>query len=319
MDKISVVVPCYNEAENIELFYNTMEEINEEYEKATFEYIFVNDGSKDNSLEILRKLRTKDEKVRYISFARNFGKEAGILAGLKAATGDYTVVIDADLQHSPELIVKMHQILITSDYDSVVANRSIRKEKSFLKRVMLNGFYKTFRKFTKLNIYDNEMDFRMMTRQMLDAVLQLTEYNRFTKGIFNYVGFNTININQKEIKRQKGETKFGFKALFKYSIEAFTSFTGMPLLISFIVGLVFIFIALISFIFIILKSIFTSYILTSPAIILPTIFMISGINLVFLGLVGIYIYKIYLEVKNRPLYIIKETEKDYDKKNIKNI
>lgn len=308
MKKLSIVVPCYNEEEVLETFYKTVSEILKDV-KIEKEYVFIDDGSKDKTLEILRKLAKKDKNVRYISFSRNFGKEAGMFAGLENATGDYVVVMDADLQHDPKLLPKMLETLEKENYHSVAVRRINRKEG--LRGFLSKKFFKIMSKLSGLNTAEGEMDYRMMKRNMVDACISMKEKNRFTKGIFSYVGFNTKWIEQENIERELGSTKWNMKGLIKYSLEGITAFSTTPLIYSAILGMLFILIAFILFVVVIVKMIggatFFNFIT-----LLCFLFVFSGIQLFALGVIGEYLSKMYLEIKNRPVYLVKETEKDLD-------
>ena len=273
--KISVVVPCYNEEESLPIFYEEIKKVMKQMKKIKFELIFINDGSKDATLDILRSLARNNKKVRYISFSRNFGKEAGILAGLEAATGDYICMMDADLQDPPSLLIEMYDTLQNSDYDCV-ATRSVSR----------NGY------------------------SMVDAILSLKEYNRYSKGIFSWVGFNTKWLTFENQERVAGTTKWNFWKLFAYSMESIIGFSTVPLLISSIAGILFCIISFIMIIVIICKTLIFGDPVSGWPSTVCIIFFVSGIQLFCLGIMGQYLAKTYLEVKNRPIYIIKETEKD---------
>ena len=316
MEKISVVVSCYNEEKALPLFYEEMERVRKkDFEGIVeFEYIFVNDGSKDNTLKIIKELNQKDPKVRYISFSRNFGKEAAMYAGLEAAEGDYVTLMDADLQDPPALLKQMYDAIKNEGYDSVGTRRVTRKGEPPIRSFFARMFYKIINKMSNIEMVDGARDYRLMKRQVVDAILSLKEYNRYSKGLFSFVGFDTKWIEYENVERVAGETKWSFWKLFKYTLEGITAFSTTPLIFSSIIGLIFCVVAFIAIIFIIVKTL----IYGDPTAGWPSmaciIVFVSGIQLFTIGIIGQYLSKTYLEVKKRPIYIIKETEKDYNKK-----
>jgi len=310
MDKISVIVPCYNEEDVLELFDIEMEKIKKELPKVKFEIIYINDGSKDNTLKILRELSKKSKDNKYISFSKNFGKEAGIYAGLKNATGDYAVVIDADLQHNPYTIIEMYNILKNSEYDSVAVRRVNRKGEKKIISFFSRMFYKLIKAISQIEVVDGEMDFRMMNKKMYKSVLKLSEANRFSKGIFSWVGFDTKWLEQENIERVAGETKWSFWKLLVYSMSGITAFSTMPLVISSIMGLLFCLLSFIIIIYIIIKTIIVGVLTPGWASTVCIIFLVSGVQLFCIGILGQYLGKTYMESKNRPIYITKESNID---------
>ena len=308
MEKISVVVSCYNEEKALPLFYEEMERVRKkDFEGIVeFEYIFVNDGSKDNTLKIIKELNQKDPKVRYISFSRNFGKEAAMYAGLEAAEGDYVTLMDADLQDPPSLIPEMLKYI--SKYDIVGTRRVTRKGEPPIRSFFARLFYKIANKITKIELVDGARDFRLMKREVVNAILDLKEYNRFSKGIFQWVGFETKWLEYENIERQKGETSWSFWELFKYSIEGIVSFTTAPLHIATIIGIFFSIIAFLSIIVIVIKTLLFGDPVEGWPSTISIILFLSGIQLFAAGIIGEYLAKIYLESKKRPLYIIKEKD-----------
>ena len=316
MEKISIVVSCYNEEKALPLFYEEMERVRKkDFEGIVeFEYIFVNDGSKDNTLKIIKELNQKDPKVRYISFSRNFGKEAAMYAGLEAAEGDYVTLMDADLQDPPALLKQMYDAIKNEGYDSVGTRRVTRKGEPPIRSFFARMFYKIINKMSNIEMVDGARDYRLMKRQVVDAILSLKEYNRYSKGLFSFVGFDTKWIEYENVERVAGETKWSFWKLFKYALEGITAFSTTPLIFSSIIGLIFCVVAFIAIIFIIVKTL----IYGDPTAGWPSmaciIVFVSGIQLFTIGIMGQYLSKTYLEVKKRPIYIIKETEKDYNKK-----
>ncbi|MBO7387547.1 MAG: glycosyltransferase family 2 protein [Lachnospiraceae bacterium] len=307
MSLLSVVVPCYNEEENVPYFYEEFLKNKDFFEKEgiDFEIIYVDDGSKDNTASKVKELRGKDERVRLLSFSRNFGKEAAMYAGLRKSKGDYVAIMDADLQDPPSLIPEMFGY-IKEGYDSVATRRVSRKGEPLIRSFFARRFYKFMKRVSKTEIVDGARDFRLMSRVMVDAVLELTEYNRFTKGIFGWVGFETKWVEFENIERVKGETKWSFWGLFKYSIEGITAFSTAPLNFASVMGVIFCILAFLLIIFtIIRKAIFGDPTSGWPSLVC-IISLISGVQLLCLGIMGQYLSRTYLEVKNRPIYIIKE-------------
>lgn len=307
---ISVVVPCYNEEESLPIFYNEINKIIKKMKKVKFELIFINDGSKDKTLNILRDLAKKDPNVRYISFSRNFGKEAGILAGLKASKGDYVTLMDVDLQDPPQLLIEMYDEIINGEYDCIATRSVSRNGYSFFRKLFTKWYYKIINKISKTTIVDGARDFRLMTRQMVDAILSLEEYNRYSKGIFSWVGFNTKWITFENTERVAGNTKWNFWKLFAYSLESIVGFSTVPLLISSIIGVLFCLIAFIMIVVVIIKTLVFGDPVSGWPSLVCIIFFVSGIQLFCIGIMGQYLAKTYLETKNRPIYIVKETEED---------
>ncbi len=312
MEKISVVVSCYNEEKALPLFYEEMERVRkQDFEGiADFEYIFVNDGSKDNTLEIMKKLRTQDDKVRYVSFSRNFGKEAAMLAGLEAAQGDYVTLMDADLQDPPALLKQMYDIIKNEGYDQVGTRRVTRKGEPAIRSFFARMFYKIINKMSDIEMVDGARDYRLMKKQVVQAIISLQEYNRYSKGLFSFVGFNTKWIEYENVERVAGETKWSFWKLFKYALEGITAFSTTPLIFSSIIGLIFCAVAFFAIIFIIAKTLIYGDPTSGWPSLACIIVFVSGIQLFTIGIIGQYLSKTYLEVKKRPIYIVKETEKD---------
>ena len=307
MSKLSIVVPCYNEEETIPLFYPAVEKVVKQMPVET-EYWFVNDGSNDGTLAELRKLHAQDpERVHYVSFSRNFGKEAGLYAGLQATTGDYVVVMDADLQDPPEYLPEMYKAISTGEYDCVGMRRTDRKGEAKFKSFLSNQFYNVINKISDTKIVSGARDYRMMTRQMVDAVLSLTEYNRFSKGIFNWVGFKTKYLPYKNVERVAGTTDWSTWKLFKYAIDGITDFSEAPLAIATWAGGLTAFISIIGMIIVVIRKILEpSSSAFGWASMVCIILFLGGIQLLCLGIVGRYIGRIYMQTKKRPIYIIKE-------------
>ena len=312
MNKISIIVPCYNEEDVLDIFYSKIVEVSSKMD-VEFEYIYVDDGSIDKTLEIIKEHSLKDERVKYVSFSRNFGKEAAMYAGLKKATGDYVAIMDADLQDPPDLLPKMYETVLSKEYDCVASKRKTRKGEPILRSFFSKLFYKIINKMSKTEIVDGARDYRLMTRKMVDSILQVTEYNRFSKGIFSWVGFKTKWIAYDNIERAAGKTKWNFWKLFMYSLDGITAFSTAPLIFSALLGLMFCFISFFLIIFIIVKTcIYGDPVSGWPSTICIILF-VSGIQLFSLGIMGQYMSKEYMEIKNRPLYIIKETDEDIKK------
>lgn len=313
MKKISIVVPCYNEQEAIPYFYEEICKVTKKMNDITFEFLFINDGSKDHTLDILRDLSSLDKRVRFISFSRNFGKEAGMYAGLENATGDYVAIMDADLQDPPALLPEMYNAILNEGYDSVATRRVSRVGEPKIRSFFARMFYLLINKMSKTDIVDGARDFRLMTRQMVDAILSMNEYNRFSKGIFGWVGFNTKWLPYQNIERVAGTTKWSFWKLFIYSIEGVVAFSTAPLTIAAISGIVFCLIAFIMIIIVILKTLMFGDPVAGWPSMISIIFLVSGVQLFCLGIIGQYLAKAYLETKKRPIYIVKETEKSIRK------
>ncbi len=310
-EKISIIVPCYNEEESLPIFYKEIDKISKEMKVVDFEFLFINDGSRDKTLNILREMAKKDKRVRYISFSRNFGKEAGMWAGLENANGDYVAIMDADMQDPPSKVKEMYDILSKDkEYDCVGLYTVDHKDYSFFRRICTNIWYKLIAKISNNRQVPGVRDFRLMRRQMVDAILEMKEYNRYTKGIFSFVGFNTKWLEFKTGDRVAGTSKFNFWKLFKYALEGIVSFSTAPLVLSAIIGVIFCFIAFVAILVIIIKTLaFGDPVSGWPSLACIIIF-VSGVQLFFLGVIGMYLSKTYLEVKKRPIYIVKETEKD---------
>jgi glycosyltransferase involved in cell wall biosynthesis len=310
MEKISVVVPCYNEEEALPLFYEEMERVRkQDFEGIEFEYIFINDGSKDKTLAEIRELRNKDDKVRYVSFSRNFGKEAAMMAGLEAAEGDYITLMDADLQDPPSLLRKMYDTLKNEHFDCVGTRRVTRKGEPPIRSFFARIFYKLINKMSEVEMVDGARDYRLMTKQMVKSIISMKEYNRYSKGLFSFVGFDTKWIEYENIERVAGETKWSFWKLFKYAIEGITAFSTVPLILSSVIGLLFCLIAFVFIILIIIRTLAFGDPTSGWPSMVCIIFFVSGVQLFSLGIIGQYLSKTYLEVKHRPIYIVKETEK----------
>ena len=306
MDKISLVFPCYNEEEALPYLYKEIVKVANEMSEQEFEFIFVNDGSKDKTLTVIKELAVNDSRIHYVSFSRNFGKEAGIYAGLKKASGDYVALMDADLQDPPCLLQEMYTALKTEDYDCVATRRVDRKGEPPIRSFFAKRFYQLINNISDTEIVDGARDFRLMTRQMVDSILEVSEYNRFSKGIFGWVGYNTKWIAYQNVERVAGETKWSFWGLFFYSMEGIIAYSTRPLQIASLFGIVFCLVAFFMICFIILKTIVFQEDVQGYASTICIIFFIGGIQLFCIGILGQYLAKTYLEAKKRPLYIVKD-------------
>ena len=306
MKKISIIVPCYNEEKAIPFFYEEITKISKTL-KYNFEFIFVNDGSKDNTIKIIKEYSKKDKKVKYIDFSRNFGKEAAMYAGLELSTGDYVAIMDADLQDPPALLPDMLKAIEKDGYDCVGTRRVTRKGEPPIRSFFARMFYKIINKISKIEMVDGARDYRLMTRQMVNSILELKEYNRYSKGLFQFVGYNTLWLEYENIERVAGETKWSFWKLFLYAIEGIIAFSTIPLAISSIAGIIFCLISFILILVIITKTLVFGDPTSGWPSLVCIIFFVSGIQLFCLGIMGQYLSKTYLETKKRPIYIMKET------------
>lgn len=315
MKKISIIVPCYNEEQAIPFFYEEITKIAKELDKYDFEFIFVNDGSKDKTITIVKDYAKKDNRVKFIHFSRNFGKEAAMLAGLELSKGDYVAIMDADLQDPPSLLPKMLNLLNdpNNDYDSVGTRRVTRKGEPPIRSFFARMFYKIINKMSKVEMVDGARDYRLMKREVVNSILELKEYNRYSKGLFEFVGYNTKWLEFENVQRVAGETKWSFWKLFLYAIEGIVAFTTAPLAIASIVGILFCLISFIMIIVIIVKTLTLGDPTSGWPSLVCIIFFVSGIQLFCLGIIGEYLAKTYLETKKRPIYIIKETNMEKTK------
>ncbi len=315
MKLVSVVVPCYNEEEVLPMFYEEIIKVTNgmkaEHSELEFEFLFINDGSKDRTLEIFRELTDRDKRVRYISLSRNFGKESGMYAGLKNAKGDYVVIMDADLQHPPEFIPQMYNYVKDGEYDCATTRRVSRNGESKVRSWFARLFYKIMNKISDTEIVDGAQDFRFMTRQMVDAILEMSEYNRFSKGIFSWVGFRVKYMPYENVERKAGTTSWSFWGLFKYSLEGIMAFSTFPLSLSVFLGILCIIIALIVFVVGIIVTAVNPFKAFGWYVIASTVLTVGGLIMLCLGIMGLYLAKMYLEVKKRPVYIAGETDEDY--------
>lgn len=304
---ISIVVACYNEEEALPYFYKEVRKLATKMKEVDFEYIFVNDGSKDNTLDIIKKFRKKNKKVRYISFSRNFGKEAAMYAGLKHSKGDYITLMDADLQDPPALLKDMYDYIVNEGYDCVGTRRVTRKGEPPIRSFFARMFYKIINRLSKVEMVDGARDYRLMTRQMVDSILSLEEYNRYSKGLFSFVGFKTKWLEYENINRVAGETKWSFWKLFIYAMDGITAFSTAPLVLSALLGFIFCIISFMMILVIIVKTLVYGDPVSGWPSQVCIIFFVGGIQLFCMGIIGQYLSKTYLETKKRPIYIIKET------------
>ena len=314
---ISLVVPSYNEEEAMPLFYKEAARVAagmEQSHGAEFEFIFVDDGSKDKTLQVARRLHDQDPRVRYVSFSRNFGKEAAIYAGLKAAKGDYVATLDADLQDPPALLPQMLDALLTGDYDCAATRRTTRQGEPPVRSWFARKFYRIINRLSDTEIVDGARDYRLMSRKMVDAVLAMAEYNRFSKGIFSWVGFSTKWFDYENVERVAGKTKWNFWGLFKYSIEGIVGFSTAPLVMAAGAGVVFCLAAFVGILFVVVRALIFGDPTSGWPSMVCIMLLCSGVQLFCLGIVGEYLAKTYLEVKHRPIYIEKETEADRDRR-----
>ncbi len=320
MDKISVVVPCWNEEEALPIYYREMNRVMERMSQGTekealdFELIFVDDGSSDGTYRIMKELNLRDVRCRYLSFSRNFGKEAAIYAGLKAATGDYVAVMDVDLQDPPALLPDMYDILKNEAYDSVATKRSTRTGEPRIRSFLSESFYKLVNRISKTEIVSGARDYRLMNRKMVDAVLDMSEYNRFSKGIFGWVGFRTKWLEFENVERSAGETKWSLKKLFCYSMEGITGFSVAPLSLASIVGVLFCGLSFFMILVIIVRTLVWGDPVSGWPSLACIIFMVSGVQLLCTGIVGQYLSKTYLETKHRPIFILKDSSEEGEKR-----
>jgi len=308
MEVISVVVPCYNEEENVPYFYEEIKKYKAQLESlgASYELIYVDDGSRDRTVEEVKKLNAVDKDVHLVSFSRNFGKEAAIYAGLEKAKGDYVVLMDADLQDPPALLPEMLRLIKDEGYDSVATRRVTRKGEPPIRSFFARAFYRLMKKISKTEFVDGARDYRLMTRKVADAMLSMGEYNRFTKGMYGWVGFKTKWLEYENIERVKGETKWNFWGLVKYSLEGIIAFSTAPLSLVSILGIIMCLFAFLLIVVIIVKKLVFGDPTSGWPSMMCIISLISGVQLMSLGIVGQYMSKIYLEVKKRPIYLVRE-------------
>ena len=303
---ISTVTPCYNEEAAIPLFYQELCRVAEEMADAEFEFLFVDDGSKDGTLEILRELNQRDARVHYVSFSRNFGKEAGIYAGLQNVSGDFVAILDADMQDPPSLLPEMYRIVSEEEYDCVGTRRVTRKGEPPVRSMFARIFYRLMNRISKTEVVDGARDFQLMSRKVVDAVLSVGEYNRFSKGIFGWVGFKKKWLEYENVERVAGETKWSFWSLFIYALDGIIAFSTAPLVISSIVGILLCVVSFVLILIVVIKTLVWGDPVAGYPSLVCIIFFISGIQLLCMGILGQYLAKTYLETKKRPVYLIRE-------------
>ena len=304
---LSIIVPCYNEEPALQLFYAAIQKVAPDL-PTELEFIFVDDGSRDGTLQKIQQLHAQDPRVRFVSFSRNFGKEAALLAGLDHARGDVVVTMDADLQDPPALLPEMYQLIQTGDYDQVGTRRVTRKGEPPIRSFFARRFYRLINHMSKVELVDGARDYRMMTRPVVDALISMREYNRFSKGLFEFVGFRTKWLEYENIERAAGETKWSFWKLFAYAIEGICAFSTVPLVLAALLGVIFCLIAFIMVIIIIIRTLAFGDPVSGWPSLICVILLLGGLQLLALGIIGQYLAKTYLETKHRPVYIVRLTE-----------
>jgi len=309
-DLISIIVPCYNEEEMIHLFIDEIKKQKKVMPSVEFEIIFVNDGSKDRTLDVIKEASENDSEVHYLSFSRNFGKESAMYAGMEHSNGDFVVIMDVDLQDPPKLLNDMYQLITTEDYDSIGTKRVDRKGEPVLRSFFSRLFYVIINKISDTKIVDGARDYRMMTRQMVDSILEVSEYNRFSKGIFGWVGYKTKYLEYDNVERAAGKTSWSFWGLLKYSFDGIVTFSEAPLAIASLVGLFTFIIAILMAVFFFIRTIIFGNVTSGWTSLVVILLGMGGLQLLCLGIVGKYIGKIFLEVKHRPIYVLKEKDED---------
>ena len=308
MPKISIVVPCYNEEAALPLFYQEITRVAGEMDDVDFEFVFIDDGSKDNTLPELRRLAAADSRVRFVSFSRNFGKEAGMLAGLEAATGDFVALMDADLQDPPSLLPELYRAVTEEGYDCAATRRTTREGEPPIRSFFARMFYRIINKISDADIVDGARDYRLMRRRVVDAILSMREYNRFSKGIFGWVGFKTKWVPFVNVERVAGETKWSFWKLFLYSLEGIVAFSTVPLAHASVLGVLLCIAAFVFIVVVLVKTLaFGDPVGGWPSMMCVILFL-GGVQLLCIGILGQYLSKTYLETKRRPVYLVRETE-----------
>lgn len=307
MTKLTIIVPCYNEQASLPALYAEVRSVVSTLPGVQPEYLFVDDGSQDGTLSILRRLAGQDRAVRYLSFSRNFGKEAAMYAGLQAARGELVAIMDADLQDPPALLPEMLALICSGEYDCVAVRRVTRKGEPPIRSWFARGFYRLMNQLSRTQIVDGARDYRLMTRQMVDSILQLTEYNRFSKGIFSWVGYRTHWLETENIPRTRGETKWSFLKLWRYAMDGIIAFSTAPLAIASVLGLAFCVLSFLAILFVIVRQlIWGGSAFGWPSLVCILLF-VTGIQLFCIGILGQYLSKTYLEVKRRPIYLLRES------------
>lgn len=307
MEKISLIVPCYNEEEVLPLFYQEVTRVAGLMGEYTFEFLFVDDGSRDGTMKVLRELAAQDERVKYVSFSRNFGKEAAMYAGFTHASGDYVAVMDADLQDPPSLLPEMMEAIKSEGYDSVATRRVTRKGEPPIRSFFARCFYKLMRRISKTEMVDGARDYRLMTRQFVNSLLELGEYNRFSKGLYGWVGYRTKWLEYENVERAAGETKWSFWKLLLYSVEGIVAFSAAPLAVAAVSGIICCVLAFLFIVFIVARTLMFGDPVAGWPSLVCIILLVGGLQLLSIGILGEYLAKTYLEVKNRPIFICKES------------
>lgn len=311
---LSIIVPCYNEEQTIQIFYDEVLKIKPQLKDMAVEFIFVNDGSSDNTLEVLQQLEKSDpEQVKYLSFSRNFGKEAALYAGLSHSKGKFITVMDVDLQDPPGLLPEMYELIQTKKYDCIGTRRVSREGEPKIRSFFAKKFYKIINKISDVNIVDGARDYRLMTRQMVDAILELKEYNRFSKGLFSWVGFDTYYLEYENIEREKGDSSWSFWQLFVYSLDGIVAFSEFPLVLSAFIGVISFIVSVLALLFFFIRAAVFGDPTTGWPSMICIILALGGLQLFCLGIVGQYLGKTFLETKRRPIYILKEKSESFDK------
>lgn len=314
MKKISIIIPCLNEEEALPVYYQKMSAVMEQMKEAEFELLFVDDGSTDGTLSIMKEMHQKDARCCFLSFSRNFGKEAAIYAGLKNAKGDYVAVMDVDLQDPPELLPEMYRVVTEDGYECVAAKRSTRTGEPRIRSFFSEKFYQLINRISRVRLVSGARDYRLMSRKMVEAVLEMSEYNRFSKGIFEWVWFETKWLEYENVERSAGETKWSVRKLFWYSLEGITGFSVAPLSLASVMGMVFCGLSFLMIVVIIVRTLVWGDPVSGWPSLVCIIFMVSGIQLFCTGIVGQYLSKTYLETKHRPVFILKESSGEEKKK-----
>lgn len=316
MSKISIIVPCYNEETSLDAFYEAVTAVTRSLPQEEWEYLFVDDGSKDQTLPMLRELAKRDQAVRYLSLSRNFGKEGAMYAGLSHAKGDFVVIMDADLQHPPELLIQMLETIRSQGCDCVAVRRVDRKGEPPIRSFLARTFYRLINKLSQTEVVDGAQDYRLMSRAMVNSILQLTEYNRFSKGIFSWVGYDTRWLETDNIPRTVGESKWSMFTLFLYAIDGIIAFSTAPLAVASVLGLVFCLVAFVAIVFVIVRQLIWGGSAFGWPSMVCIILFVSGIQLFCMGILGQYLAKTYLEVKGRPIYILRESGGDEPREDV---
>ena len=304
---VTLIVPCYNEEESLPIFYDAVCSVAKELPDYEVTLLLINDGSKDGTLPVMRRLADKDERVQYLSFSRNFGKEAAMYAGFCNAKGDYIAVMDADMQDPPSLLPQMLAILEEGEYDSVATRRETREGEPPIRSAFARMFYRVINAISDADVVDGARDFRLMKREMVEAIVSMCEYNRFSKGIFGWIGFKTKWLPYKNVQRVAGETKWSFFKLFKYSIDGIINFSQVPLAIASWMGILLTFVAFLMVVFVVVRRLIFGDPVAGWASTICVILFIGGIQLLCMGIMGQYLAKTYMEVKRRPHYIVAES------------